>query len=158
MTTTPQTASAFVLAPGAAETINILGDAVHILASSGATGGACFVFIEEVPPGVGPPLHRHARENEFFYVLEGTFRFRVDGKDHDAPAGSFVFAPRGSLHSFANTGAQLGRLLVWTVPPEIEPAFRACSAAGLTPADGSQLADVFAKAGVTLEGPPLLHP
>lgn len=147
--------SPFVLAPDAGEVLSIIGEKMTVLASTAATGGSCFVFIEETQPGKGPPLHRHAREDEFFYVLDGHFRFRVDGSDHDAPTGTFIFAPRGSLHAFANVGERPARLLIWTLPPAIEPAFRECDAQGLKPADAGRLAAVFGEVGVTFEGPPI---
>ena len=39
------------------------------------TGQLDAAVIEEVvPPGVGAPLHRHSREDEISYIIEGSFR------------------------------------------------------------------------------------
>ena len=43
----------------------------------------------------GTPLHTHAVADEGFYVLEGTFGFRVGEETVEAAAGAFVFAPKG---------------------------------------------------------------
>jgi mannose-6-phosphate isomerase-like protein (cupin superfamily) len=61
--------------------------------------------------GRGPALHRHANEDEFMYVLEGRLRFRLDETDHTAPAGSFVFIPRGVPHTWQNAGDGHARIL-----------------------------------------------
>src|SRR3954464_849128 len=46
-----------------------------------------------IPPGEGPPLHRHANEDETWQVLEGELRFRLDDDIRRAPAGTFVGGP-----------------------------------------------------------------
>jgi uncharacterized cupin superfamily protein len=43
-----------------------------------------------IPPGEGPPLHVHTREDESAYVLEGDLRFKLDDELFATPAGSFV--------------------------------------------------------------------
>ena len=65
----------------------------------------------------GPPPHRHLRQDEAFYVLEGRFRFLVDGRPIDASAGAFVNVPKGALHIFSTEGTGIGRLLVVVAPP-----------------------------------------
>jgi quercetin dioxygenase-like cupin family protein len=157
MHTSPGSAPApLVVNPGSGESFTMLGERVDVLASTAGTGGSCFVFIEETAPGHGPPLHRHDREDEFFYILEGSYRFRVNGNDVNAGPGAFLFVPRSSVHTFANVGDRPGRMLIWTVPPAIEPAFRRAAQERLTPADMPRLAEVFAASGVTFLGPPLL--
>ena len=83
----------------------------------GAAGEAYSVFSNVTQPGYpGPPPHRHLRQDESFYVLAGSFQFSVDDRTVAAEPGEFVHIARGSLHTFANTGTTLGRLLV-TVGP-----------------------------------------
>src|SRR3954467_5227100 len=69
------------------------GDAT-ILAAGHQTGGALAVLDVVVPPGQGPPLHVHTREDETAYVLEGELRWKLGDEMSQAPAGSFVFIPR----------------------------------------------------------------
>jgi mannose-6-phosphate isomerase-like protein (cupin superfamily) len=64
----------------------------------------------------GPPPHRHLRQDEGFYVLEGTFTFYVEGQAIRATEGTFVNVPMGSLHTFENTGTGIGRLLGIVAP------------------------------------------
>ncbi|WP_431269814.1 cupin domain-containing protein [Dankookia sp. P2] len=59
------------------------------------TAGRFAVIEEPVPPGWGPPLHVHAREDEFFQVLEGTFRFRCGDAVQEGGVGTAASpAPR----------------------------------------------------------------
>ena len=64
----------------------------------------------------GPPPHRHLRQDEGFYVLEGEFTFHVEGQAIPATAGAFVNLPKGGLPTFENTGPGIGRLLGIVAP------------------------------------------
>ena len=83
----------------------------------------------------GPGAHQHD-EDDVFFVLEGTLSFFVGGAWIDAPKGSLVIAPGGTLHDFENrTGERAGALNL-SVPGDFEPHmqgiaewFRARSAA-----------------------------
>ena len=90
-------------------------------ASHRSTGGALSVF--ETTIEAGPPLHVHDREDECFYVLSGELSIRCGGDAFDAPAGSFVYLPRGRPHRFWASD-QPARLLLITVPAGIEDYFR----------------------------------
>jgi mannose-6-phosphate isomerase-like protein (cupin superfamily) len=83
----------------------------------GREGDAYSLFENVTQPGyAGPPLHRHLTQDESWYVLEGAFAFRVDGRTTATGPGECVHAPRGSLHTFQNTGTTVGRLLVAVGP------------------------------------------
>jgi mannose-6-phosphate isomerase-like protein (cupin superfamily) len=83
----------------------------------GKEGDAYSLFENATQPGYpGPPLHRHLTQDESWYVLEGNFTFWIDGQIIQAPAGTFVHGPRGSLHTFSNTGTTVGRMLVAVGP------------------------------------------
>jgi quercetin dioxygenase-like cupin family protein len=87
------------------------------------TGGAFFMAEGLVPPGGGPPPHIHHREDESFYLLEGTLALQVGGKTLQASAGDFVHLPRGIVHSFQNTGKGNARMLVTVTPAGLEGYF-----------------------------------
>jgi len=64
------------------------------------------------PPRWIAPLHLHRKDDEAWYVLEGTLCVRL-GKDVvEARAGSAVFAPRGTVHTYWNPGPGLVRYLL----------------------------------------------
>ncbi len=64
------------------------------------------------PPRWIAPLHLHRTDDEAWYVLEGALCVRV-GKDVvEAKAGSAVFVPRGTVHTYWNPGPGLVRYLL----------------------------------------------
>ncbi len=67
------------------------------------------------PPRFIAPLHLHHNDDEAWYVLEGLLCVRVGDKDVEAQAGSAVFVPRGTAHTYWNPGpGPLRYLLVMT--------------------------------------------
>jgi mannose-6-phosphate isomerase-like protein (cupin superfamily) len=63
------------------------------------------------PPRYITPLHVHHADDEAWYVLEGTLRALVGKDEVEAHAGSGVFVPRGTVHTYWNPGAGTGSLL-----------------------------------------------
>ena len=79
--------------------------------------GALGVWEAFIAPGVGAPPHRHADEDEAFYVISGAIVAALgDGAAKRLEAGSFFFAPRGIPHSFHNEGPEPAKLLVIASP------------------------------------------
>jgi mannose-6-phosphate isomerase-like protein (cupin superfamily) len=70
------------------------------------------VFESSPPPGAKPPLHMHRSSDEAWYVIAGTVIFAFGAERSEREAGSFVFVPRGVVHSFANLGPGPARVLV----------------------------------------------
>lgn len=50
------------------------------------------------------PLHRHTREDEYSYVLEGTLGALLGDEVVTAEPGTWVFKPRNQWHTFWNAG------------------------------------------------------
>ncbi len=69
----------------------------------------------------GPGAHSHT-EDDVFYVIEGTMSIFVDDEWIDAPKGSFVIAPGGTLHDFENRTTRRAGMLNVSVPGNFEPA------------------------------------
>jgi len=92
--------------------------AAHLYKLLPAESDGGLAVIEAVlAPGVGAPPHRHADEDEAFYVISGAI---VAALGESAPkrleAGSFFLAPRGVSHHFHNEGPELAKLLVIANP------------------------------------------
>jgi quercetin dioxygenase-like cupin family protein len=117
------------------------------------TGGSLTVFENVVPPGVGPPLHTHANEDESLYVIEGELRFKLGDELHAAPAGSFVFIPRGAPHTWQNVGGEPARMLIHFTPSGMERFFDGF--ATVDASDPGAFARVGAGVGMAVVGPPL---
>jgi mannose-6-phosphate isomerase-like protein (cupin superfamily) len=101
------------------------GGAVTIKLAREATGGAITVWESHRSTGDtrGPGVHSHPGFDEMFYVLAGEYEFTAAGRRFAAPAGTFVFLPRGMFHTFVSTGAADGSLLGFGVPGGIEDFF-----------------------------------
>lgn len=125
-----------------AESIRPFGLDMKVMLGATATGGAFSAIVVELKPAEGPPPHLHRDREEYFYVLEGTFRMSVDGSDSEIGPGTLVFTPRGTVHSFSNIGASNGRLLEWTIPGSNEPYFRAVHEMGERGFDPERLAEI----------------
>lgn len=99
------------------------GDRITFLITGAETGGAFFMAEACVAPGGGPPPHVHSREEESFYLLQGTLALQVGGKALNASGGDFVHIPRGTVHSFKNVGQETAKLLVVATPAGLENFF-----------------------------------
>jgi quercetin dioxygenase-like cupin family protein len=112
-----------VLASAQGKKFQILAETGLLKLGGDETGGAYVIMEAHTPPEAGPPPHRHSREDESFYVLEGEYEFTVRGQRIQTPAGTFVFGPRGVTHSFKNIGKTPARLLIVAQPAGIEKFF-----------------------------------
>ena len=121
VTTDPQPS---LVGPGEGEDYWFLGALATIKASTETTGGGVAVIEHLAPLGHGSPLHIHTREDEWFYVLEGELTFWVDGEVSVAPAGSFVYGPKGLAHTFI-VSSEVARFLLVTEPAGFEQFTRA---------------------------------
>ena len=99
------------------------GDRYIFLATGAQTNGAYFLFEGIIPPGGGPPPHFHTREEEGFYIIEGTLDVTMGDKHILAKAGDFVQFPIGVVHAFRNTGSAVARMLVLCTPAGLEKYF-----------------------------------
>src|SRR5450631_3947086 len=116
------------------------GDEVTFLITGKETDGAVFVSELSVPPAGGPPPHIHHREDESFYVREGTLAIRIGDKTVNAAPGDFVHIARGTVHSFKNIGTGRAKMLVTFTPAGMEKFFE----------------EAFHPVGDRSAGPPLL--
>jgi quercetin dioxygenase-like cupin family protein len=119
------------------------------------TNGGLTVFENAVAPGEGPPLHAHANEDEAWYVIEGRLRFQLGEELHDAPAGSFVFVPRGTPHCFRNAGDATARILVMFTPSGMEAFFDRFAEVPAGAAGPDTFRTIGGEVGMDVVGPPL---
>ena len=103
--------------------IGVVGDVYRFLATGEQTGGRYAILEAIVPPGGGPPLHVHSREEEGFYILEGEMTFRVEDRTVRATAGTFVNMPIGVRHAFRNESDKTVRMLIEVIPAGLEKMF-----------------------------------
>jgi len=116
---------------------------------SAASGGTLALGEVSLQPGDEPPLHIHAREDEAWYILEGTILFQRGVERIRREPGQAILLPRGIPHGFAVQSAK-ARILHIYAPAGIEEAFHAVSRAA-APEGGTEGA--FAEPGGTFPGP-----
>ena len=76
------------------------------------------------PHSKGPGAHSHP-EDDTFFVIEGTMSFLIDDHWVDAPAGSFVLAPGGTIHDFENRSEERAGILNFGAPGNFEESMPA---------------------------------
>jgi len=86
-----------IASPLAGNILGSVGDAFVIAEWQDAGGRA-------EPPRLIAPLHVHHRDDEAWYVLEGTLRVQVGKDEVEAHAGAGVFVPWGTAHTYWNPG------------------------------------------------------
>lgn len=86
-------------------------------------GGFSLVEHPIAPRTLVAPLHRHSREDEYSYVLEGRMGAQLGDDVVYANAGDLVFKPRGQWHTFWNAGDGPCRILEIISPGGFEHFF-----------------------------------
>ncbi|HEX6144968.1 MAG TPA: cupin domain-containing protein [Geminicoccaceae bacterium] len=134
--------------PGEGPWVAVAGDRYRFLGVGAETDRSYMIMEAEVPPGGGPPLHAHSREEEGFYVLDGEMTFEADGETVIAGPGTFLNLPKGSRHRFENRSGRPARMLILCAPAGIEDMFR--EADGKEP---PELMTIAARYGISIFPP-----
>jgi mannose-6-phosphate isomerase-like protein (cupin superfamily) len=98
----------------------------------GAEAGERFSLVEHPmsPRALAAPLHRHTREDEYSYVLQGRMGALLGEEVVEAGPGDLVFKPREQWHTFWNAGDEPCRILEIIAPAGFERFFRELDAMG----------------------------
>jgi quercetin dioxygenase-like cupin family protein len=134
------------------KTFPVLGEQVEILISGQSTEGRSLTMVQISPPGGGPPPHRHENEDESFLVLEGEYEFFKDGKWQKASVGDAIYGGRGYVHTFRNTGATNGRMLIFVAPAGFESYLEEISPLSI-PGDMRKLLEISQRYGISFASP-----
>ena len=107
--------------------IKAFGLDIKVLLTSEATGGAISVLMGWHKPGEGPPDHVHFKQEEMFFIVEGTYEMTVGGDTTTVGPGTIVFIPLNTVHRFKNIGDTTGCMLDWSLPGGQDHYFKAIS-------------------------------
>ena len=102
--------------------IGLVGDTYTVLLSGKDTAGQFCLIDMHIPPGGGPPPHRHDFE-ESFILLEGEIEATFRGEKSVARAGETIHIPANAPHQFHNASDQPVRLLCICSPAGQEEFF-----------------------------------
>ena len=136
--------------PDGGDTVFLVGDTYTTLLSGAQTGGAFTLLEALVPPDTGPPPHFHQAEDETFLLLDGELTFQLGDEAHAATAGTTIFVPRGTRHSFTNVGTGVARMLFMYSPAGMDGMFAEIGTPGTRGVQGPprSAADIEAMIGV----------
>ncbi len=113
-----------VIAPDGGESVDLLSLGVRFLVWGEESGGGFSLVEHPIPPRtLCAPLHRHSREDEYSFVLEGRMGAQLGDRVVQAGPGDLVFKPRNQWHSFWNAGDEPCRILEIISPGGFEHFF-----------------------------------
>ena len=102
------------------------GTLAVIKTTAAETGGQMTIIDITNPPGWEAPLHVHHRDDEGFWILEGSATLEVGDSTIDVSAGDYAFGPRDIPHRYT-AGDDGCRMLFIMVPGGMEEVVRATS-------------------------------
>lgn len=115
------------------------------VAVCGNQTGGCFSMTECVAdPGVTIPRHWHRKRSESFYLIQGRLEFCLDDFVVESGAGSTVFIPMGTLHSWKVISDYPARFMIYSNPAGLETMLGSLNGRLESEADISSFADMLA--------------
>jgi len=117
------------------------------------TEGTFSLVEHPMPPRhLAAPLHRHNREDEYSFVLEGRMGALLGDDVVEAGPGDLVYKPRSQWHTFWNAGDTECRILEIISPSGFEKFFEELVEAGGPVAAGPEkMADFSARYGIDFQ-------
>ena len=120
----------------------------------GEDAGGDFSLVEHPmsPHALAAPLHRHTREDEYSYVLEGRMGALLGEEVLEAGPGDLVFKPREQWHTFWNAGDEPARILEIIAPAGFEHFFaELVDMGGVLKADPEDVAALSERYGLEMK-------
>lgn len=143
-----------VVRAGEGEQVQVGDVSMDLVVPARATESGIAVQVWTLGPRkLSAPPHRHEREDEIFYILEGEVTIWQDGIVERAQTGELVVLPRGRFHTFWNAGNETARLLVMIAPGKLESYFKGASdlIRPDAPPDLERLGQLVQQYGVTIQ-------
>lgn len=128
---------------------------MDVKVSGSDTDGELAIFEQtSLSPGRGTPLHVHPFQDEIFYVLEGSYHFRVGDETFKLGKGDSIFLPRKVPHAWTQA-SEKGKMTVTMQPAgKLENFFVQVAALDHEPTQ-QEMATIFADNDMQVVGPPL---
>ncbi|PWJ57918.1 Cupin domain-containing protein [Dyadobacter jejuensis] len=128
---------------------------LDVKVSGSDTNGELAIFEQtSLSPGKGTPLHIHHTQDEIFYVLEGSYKFKVGEDTYHLSTGDSIFLPRQVPHAWTQVSAK-GKMNVIMQPAgKLENFFVTMAALDHIPGP-EEIAAIFSENDMQVVGPPL---
>ncbi|HSI76403.1 MAG TPA: cupin domain-containing protein [Lunatimonas sp.] len=141
-----------VMGPTEGETLGQPGILHDRFMINGHESGGRFALVEHLLPAkaLAAPLHRHSKEDEYSYILEGRIGALLGEEVVYGQAGDLIFKPRGQWHTFWNAGDVPLKILELISPGGFEAAFREIYGSGEEP-DPKHLLEVATRYEVDVD-------
>ena len=142
-----------IVGPADGESVTLQTIGVRFMVP-GADSETRFSLVEHpIPPrGLAAPLHRHNREDEYSFVLEGRMGALLGDDVVEAGPGDLVLKPRDQWHTFWNAGDEPCRILEIIAPAGFEQFFQELSdMGGAIEADPDELTALGERYGVSFQ-------
>ncbi len=119
------------------------------------TDGDLAVFVQtgHTPFG-GPPLHIHPFQDEYFFVLEGKYKFLVGTEFYSLEKGDTIFLPRDVPHAFVQLTDQASMIVSYFPAGKMEAFFEATDK-WTSPPSKVEMEKIFVDHDMRMVGPPL---
>ena len=113
-----------IIGPTDGKTVDLGSIGARFLAWTEETDGGFSLVEHPMPPrSLAAPVHRHTREDEYSFVLEGQMGALLGDDVVHAEVGDLVFKPRDQWHTFWNAGDEPCRILEIISPGGFEHFF-----------------------------------
>jgi quercetin dioxygenase-like cupin family protein len=147
-----QTASARVLGPTEGKSGFLGSIGVRFMVDGGDSGGGFSVVEHPMSArALAAPLHRHTREDEYSYVVEGRVGALLGEEVLIGGPGDLIFKPRNQWHTFWNAGDEPARILEIISPAGFEQFFaELVDLGGVTNADPQVLGALSERYGLEM--------
>jgi mannose-6-phosphate isomerase-like protein (cupin superfamily) len=113
-----------IIGPTDGESVTLQTIGARFMIPAADTDGRLSLVEHPIPPrALAAPLHRHNREDEYSYVVDGRMGALLGDDVIEAGPGDLVYKPRGQWHTFWNAGDEPARILEIISPAGFEQFF-----------------------------------
>jgi mannose-6-phosphate isomerase-like protein (cupin superfamily) len=142
-----------IIGPTDGKAVDLVSVGVRFMAWTEETGGGFALVEHPIPPKtLVAPLHKHSREDEYSFVIEGRMGALLGDDVVYAATGDFAFKPRDQWHTFWNPDDEPCRILEIICPGGFERFFEEAAALMASPElDPAALGELGQRYGVDMD-------
>ena len=141
-----------IVGPDAGKSVDLGAIGARMMVWTEETGGGFSLVEHPMPPrALAAPIHKHSREDEYSFVIEGRMGALLGDDVVYAEVGDLAFKPRDQWHTFWNAGDEPCRILEIISPGGFEHYFDELAAALAGGFDPAVLGELGARYGLEFQ-------